>query len=131
MNWDPLHELIALHDRSTRRPAPPDGAWSPSADLLETDAAFLLVVELPGLRPSDFSITASADGLVIAGQRPMISPAPQRYLRMERGYGRFSRTIAFAEPIAAGEVQARFERGLLIVTVPKAGPATTRRIAIG
>jgi HSP20 family protein len=129
MNWDPLHELVALHERATRRSAGEESAWAPSVDLLETGEAFLIVVELPGIAAGDFSITASANGLVLSGQRPATIPAPKRFLRMERGHGRFSRSFSFGEPIDPAAVKATFERGLLQVCVPKAG-RIEERIAI-
>jgi HSP20 family protein len=131
MDWDPLHELVALRDRSSRRPSQPDGAWTPNVDLLETEAAFVLVAELPGLKDGDLEITATSDGLVLAGQRRVLAPPAQRFLRMERGHGRFSRAFAFGEPIDVSGIKAHFDRGLLTITVPKAAPAPDRRITIG
>jgi HSP20 family protein len=128
MNW---RDLMALHERATRHPASQDGAWTPSVDLVETEAAFLIVVELPGLGPGDFSITAAADGLTLSGERPPMSPNPQRYFRMERGHGRFSRTFAFADAVQADGIRATFERGVLRITVPKLAARDTRRISIG
>jgi HSP20 family protein len=130
MNWDPLHELVALQERS-RQPIPPDAAWTPSVDMLETRDAFVIVVELPGARAEHLSITATQDGVVLSGERPAPAPPPQRFLRVERGYGRFSRAFNFAEPVDVNAIGAKFERGLLTITVPKAYPASEHRINIG
>lgn len=101
----------------------------PLVDLLETDTAFLIVAELPGLGADDFSITATADRLVLSGARPA-GPAAPRFLRLERGHGRFSRSFAFASPIDVSGISARFESGLLQVTVPKASMGTDRRVEV-
>jgi HSP20 family protein len=131
MKWDPLHELMSLHDRAARRSSPPDGAWSPNVDLLETREAFLLRVELPGLAPDEFSITTTGDGILLTGHRRVISPPPVRYLRMERGHGRFSRAFSFGTPVDTSKVQASYAAGLLTVTVPKLHQSGEHRIVIG
>ncbi len=130
MNWDTLHDLVALRERATRRPSEPDAAWTPSVDLLETDTAFLLVVELPGLAADEFQVSAVADGLVLTGERRNTTPAAQRYLRLERGHGRFSRAFNFGQAVDASAIVATFERGLLMITVPKAAVPADRRITI-
>jgi HSP20 family protein len=130
MNWDPLQELVALRDRATRRPSSQDASWTPSVDLLETDASFIIVVELPGVEPDDFAISATTDGIVLTGQRRPLTPPPARFLRMERGHGRFSRAFAFAEPVDTSSVQASFDRGLLSILVPKGAPTSEGRIPI-
>ncbi len=130
MNWDPLHDLVALHERGERRPPSGDGAWMPLVDLLETDGAFLIVAELPGLGADDFTITATADRLVLSGARRSAGTAAQRFLRLERGQGRFSRSFAFASPIDARAISAHFDAGLLQITVPKANGGSDRRIEV-
>lgn len=130
MNWDTLHDLVALRERASRRPSQPDAAWSPSVDLLETATAFLLVAELPGLASDDFRVSATHDGLILAGERRSTGPAPQRFLRLERGHGRFSRAFSFGQAIDANAIVATFERGLLTITVPKLDVPADRRIRI-
>jgi HSP20 family protein len=130
MNWDSLHELVALRDRATRRQPTADSAWTPSVDLLDTAAAFFIVVELPGIDAADFSINAAGNKVVIAGGRQPVDPPPLRYLRMERGYGRFSRVFSFDEPVNTGAITASFDRGLLTVTIPKGLATADRRITI-
>jgi HSP20 family protein len=129
MNWDPLHELLALHERTARRVSPQDSGWMPNVDLLETEAAFVIVAELPGFGPDDFAITATADGLTLSGQRAPVE-GTTRYLRMERGQGRFTRSFVFGEPVSANDIRASFDEGVLTVTVPKHAPQK-RRISIG
>jgi HSP20 family protein len=130
MNWDPLQEFVGLRDRALQRARQPDTAWTPSVDLLETESAFLFVIELPGLGAADFTINATSDGLSVTGQRPAVTPAPQRFFRMERGHGRFSRTFTFSEAVDANGIKATFERGLLNITVPKAASRADRRITV-
>lgn len=130
MIWDPLHDLVALHDRVNRRHGQGDAAWMPAVDLLETNEAFVLVAELPGFKVPDVTITATAGTLVLAGERPPAAPAPDRFLRIERGSGRFSRSFTFGEDIDVDGITATFERGLLTIRVPKASAGRHARIVI-
>jgi HSP20 family protein len=128
MHWDPFHDLLAFGQRTSQRPQR-DAAWTPTVDLLETDAAFLIFVELSGLGPHDFAINTVGNELQLTGERPPVDPPPQRYLRMERGHGRFARTFTFGDPVKMSAVEAAFDRGLLRITVPKSNEGD-RRIAI-
>lgn len=130
MNWDSLSDLIALRERQSRRTAPPESGWAPSVDLLETDKTFVLFVELSGLSANDFTIAATPDSLTISGERPGATPLPERYLRLERGQGRFARSFSFGQSINPDQITAGFERGLLTITVPKAKTRAEHRIPI-
>lgn len=130
VNWDSIHDLMALRERRARRTTSPEAGWAPPVDLLETEVAFVLVVELPGLGPDDFAISATQDGLVLSGSRPAPVPVPERYLRLERGQGRFTRTFSFGQAINTDRINAGFDRGLLTITVPKATSRAERRIPI-
>ena len=78
---------------------------------------------------TDPATAATADGLTISGQRSAIEGSP-RYLRMERGQGRFTRTFVFGGPVVSRDIQASFEHGILSIRVTKSSPAQERRIAI-
>lgn len=130
MIWDPLHELVSLHDRVNRRHGQGDAAWTPPVDLLETHDAFVLVAELPGFKAADVTVTATAGTLILTGERPPVVPAPERFLRIERGSGRFSRSFTFGEDIDVEAITATFERGLLTIRVPKASAGRHAHIVI-
>ncbi len=130
VNWEALHELVALREHAARLDSTSEAEWSPKVDVLETEPAFVVVVELPGLAVEDFSIAATRDSLTISGQRPPHSAAPGCFVRLERGHGRFARTFAFARPIRVDGVVGHFERGLLTVTLPKANNSPERLIPV-
>jgi HSP20 family protein len=100
--------------RSERSP----GTWSPPIDVLETEDAFELHAELPGVPRESIELHAEASRLVLAGRREPPAEAVG-FLRMERSYGAFRRVFDFPAPVDAGAVSARFERGVLVVRVPK------------
>lgn len=102
----------------------PDGAeradWTPDADVLETDTGWLVLVDLPGVDPEDLEVTVVDGGLRVTGNRARIaSEELPRPLRRERPIGRFFLHFALPEEIAENAVSARYERGVLTVSVSK------------
>jgi HSP20 family protein len=131
MAWDHLSDLVTLHDRSLQQPGRASGSWSPPVDVFETPAEYRLVAELPGFSASDFAVNVTPSTITLSGRRPAIDVQAEQYLRLERGQGAFTRVFTVPEPLDAARVTARFELGLLTVTVAKATDAGPRRIAIG
>jgi HSP20 family protein len=130
MAWDPLRELVALHERHHRDRHAPHGSWSPPVDLYETASHYVVTAELSGFGPGDVTLDVSADTLTISGRRPALDAPARQYLRIERGQGTFTRAFSFPEPVDGGGVAAEFSNGVLIVTVPKAGYQPPRRIEV-
>jgi len=130
MPWDPLHELVAIRDRSVQRAAG-GNTWTPPVDVYEMPAEYVVVAELPGFSASDFGITATPTSLTLAGRRPAPDLPSAQFLRLERGQGDFGRTFTFPEAIDVAHIRADLEGGLLTIHVPKATAARTRRIEVG
>ncbi|MFI4994926.1 MAG: Hsp20/alpha crystallin family protein [Hyphomicrobiales bacterium] len=106
---------------------------SPSVDLHETDQAYRATVELPGLNEEDAEINFRDNSLIVSGEKKAEHEEKEdgRHY-MERSYGRFQRVIAFAAEVDADKVQAKFEKGVLTIDLPKNAKAQekTRRIQI-
>jgi HSP20 family protein len=106
-------------------------SWMPAVNIEETDEAYQVSAELPGLRPEDVEITVEQNVLTISGERKWGDEEDNRnFHRVERGYGRFLRTFALPQQVAADRVQASFNNGVLEITIPKAEGARPRRIQI-
>lgn len=127
--WDPLHDLIALHERLNRVGCDETAGWTPAVDFYETGDRFVVSVELPGLGREDIRIDVEDETLVIRGERPCQTPGDARFLRVERGHGAFSRSFVLTQPVRVAEISAKFHRGVLTVIVPKQVP-TLRRIPV-
>jgi len=127
--WDPLHDLIALHERLNRVGADETAGWTPAVDFYETGDRFVVSVELPGLCREDVRIDVQDDLLVIRGERPCQTPGDARFIRVERGHGGFSRSFVLAQPVRVADISAEFHSGVLTVLVPKLAPKI-RRIPI-
>ncbi|MDX1419866.1 MAG: Hsp20/alpha crystallin family protein [Rubricoccaceae bacterium] len=105
--------------------------WMPRADLAETDDAWLLSLDLPGLTADDVEVTMEDDTLTVSGERQASRDQQEgRFHRIERNYGRFFRTVQFATPVDADNIEASFEDGVLTIRIAKAEASKPRRIEV-
>ncbi len=117
--WDPLQDLLALHERLNRVAGEHSSGWVPAVDLYETPDDYVISVELPGLGRDDFQIAVQDGKVVVKGQRPPRQTASEQYHRVERGHGHFSRSFALPQPIDERGIVADLHDGVLTVTIPK------------
>ena len=104
-----------------------DNEHMPFLDVSETDAAFVVEAELPGCERSDISLVICCNMLVIEGlKREDARALPVTYICLERRFGRFCRTVEIPPGINVGAISAKYEKGLLTVTMPKADDKKTR-----
>jgi HSP20 family protein len=132
--WDPLRDLLALHEQLGHLVGTDAPGWTPPVDLYETAAEFVLTAELPGLSRDQIDIHAEGSRIVIRGARgaePARDIPCEQYHRIERGHGRFSRAFALPEPIDVDRVTADLKDGILTVTIPKLHDRTSRRVDVG
>lgn len=94
------------------------GGWSPPVDLVETEEAYLLCAELPGVRREDVNLRITGRSLELSGCSPPL-PGGHQFLRMERSHGGFHRTFELGGPVDAERISARLTDGILTVSVPK------------
>jgi HSP20 family protein len=131
--WDPLRDLLALHEQLGHLVGTDAPGWTPPVDLFETPGEFVLTAELPGLRRDDIEIHAEDSRITIRGARTssLDREIPcEQYHRVERGHGHFSRAFALPEPIDTGAINADLKDGVLTVTMPKAVSRGTHRIEV-
>ncbi len=136
---EPLRDLATLRDELDRMfrtmgwggEAVPAGGWSPELDIEETDDAYVLHVELPGVKPDDIEIGLEEDLLTIEGTRDFYDEREaEGFRRIERRFGSFHRAVRLPAQVDADEVRADHEDGMLTVTVPKAPQARPHRIEV-
>lgn len=105
--------------------------FSPAADVEETDEALMLKVDLPGHDPKAIQVKVEGDTLTIQSERRHESKKEKRgLLRAERSYGVFTRSFSLPSTVDAAKCEARFEHGVLTVTMPKREDAKPRTIDI-
>jgi HSP20 family protein len=94
--------------------------WYPPADVYETATAWIIKVELAGMRNAEIAITIEDHCLRIQGQRPEQRDEHVRYYhQMGINYGAFVVEVFLARPVNYDQVTARYDDGLLFVELPK------------
>ena len=124
--WDPLHDLLALHERLNRLGTEDSPGWTPAVDLCETADRFVLSIELPGLTRDQIKIDIRDETLTVRGERPVRHEEGFHFHRVERGHGAFSRSFPLPQPVRDDEIEAEFRDGVLTVVVPKTTPPSRR-----
>ena len=141
IRWEPAREINSLQGEMNRLfntffETPTNGAtaprrWIPAMDLVEAEDHFVLHADLPGLGEADVSIEVVDDVLTISGERKLDrEDARDGYVRVERAFGSFSRSLTLPEGVDADAVSASFENGVLEVRIPKPEQRKPRRIEI-
>jgi len=116
-------------NRLFERIIPTDGGerggltFIPSAELEETDDAFKLRLELPGLEAKDVNVEVTPEAVSITGERKSETTEEREgYTRSEFRYGKFQRVIPLPSLVQHEQVQAEYKDGILRLNLPKAEP---------
>jgi len=105
--------------------------FAPRVNLAETDQAFEVTVDLPGMKPEEFSVELKEGQLWITGERRQESEEKGKtYHRVERQYGRFQRVIPLPAAVNPEKIEAEYKDGVLHITLPKDETAQPKRIPI-
>jgi HSP20 family protein len=98
-------------------------------DVSETKDAMMVKMEVPGMEPKDIQISLQEQLLTVKGEKHQEKEEKEeRYYRMERSYGAFTRSVRLPVAADGSKVTATFKNGLLTVMLPKtpAAKGTTR-----
>ncbi|GIX02405.1 MAG: Hsp20/alpha crystallin family protein [Thermogutta sp.] len=108
------------------------GLWfAPRVNVAETDTAFEVSVDLPGMKPEDFSVELKEGHLWITGERRQETEEKGKtYHRVERQYGRFQRVIPLPAAVNPDKIEAEYKDGVLRITLPKDESAQPKRIPV-
>ncbi len=104
---------------------------APSVDVYETNDAFILYMELPGVDPSNIEVVADQHSVTISGDRPAPSFTDTTCIhQLEIEHGDFCRTIAMPAPIAPLATHSAYKKGYLKITLPKQKKQTKIKVNI-
>jgi HSP20 family protein len=107
------------------------GEWCPSMDISETKDSLVVKVEVPGMDQKDIRISLQENLLTITGEKTQEKDEKEeRYHRVERSYGAFTRGVRLPVGVDGSKVLATFKNGLLTVTLPKTPAAKGTTIPI-
>jgi HSP20 family protein len=133
---NPERTLAALNEEMSRLVDGVAGnAWSyglaPAADVVETEAEYRVLLDLPGIDPSAIQLRVEKDTLSVQVDRKQpAAVAGETVHRSERSFGIFSRSFTLPRGVDAGKVEATYQQGVLLVKLPKRDEAKARTIAV-
>ena len=105
-------------------------AWAPPVDISERKDAYVLMVELPGVKVEDLDISFQDGLLTIQGERSATRDPDEQFHVLERRYGLFRRSITLPLHVKPDAIQASIEDGVLQVLVPKVEEVKPKRIEV-
>lgn len=141
VRWEPFRDFMTLREAMDRlfeesfvRPrrewlAPAEGTLA--LDMYETEDSVVVKSAVPGIKPDDIDITISGNILSISGETKVEEEFKEDdYIRRERRYGSFSRSVTLPEALEPDKAEASFEDGVLTLNIPKAPEAKPKVIKI-
>ncbi len=139
VSWDPIRDLMGLKDRMNRLlesvlrkgdfSAEGLSGWAPAVDVREDREAFVLTMEVPGVRKEDLVIRVEGGIVTLEGRRPLDQEA-RSALRIERPHGAFARTLHLPSTVDEARVTARLGLGVLEVSLPKSAGSRSRALRV-
>ena len=102
-----------------------------AADVYENDDSVVVTASVPGLNPEDIAIHITGDTLSVSGERKDEKTDEKRsYYQRQLRYGSFAQSITLPSLVDADHAEAKFEHGILTITLPKAEEAKPKQIQI-
>ncbi len=139
VRWNPVRNRMNLFNEFDRlmnelsawdAPTVPS-TWKLALDVMENEEGYTVVASLPGINPDHIDITLEDDVLTIKAETAEEKEEENtRYHLRERRMGSFSRSLRFPVPVNGDAVEARYERGVLTLSIPKAEEVKPKRISV-
>ena len=131
LRFDPFFTALDPLFASSARRRPARRAFSPGFEVRETEKAFVLYADLPGVAQESLDIALEGRELTITGSRAKAELAETDKLHLgERTFGTFKRTFELPEDVDTEGIDAALEHGVLTVSIPKQPQTTPRKIQI-
>jgi HSP20 family protein len=117
---------------SQGREAEVAAAWAPPVDIVETPETLNFLVELPGFKNEDLTLTVENGVLTLEGERKFEAETNERnYRRVERSYGKFVRGFTLPSNLDPEKIHANLTNGVLLISLPKKEETKPKTIQIG
>ena len=144
IRWEPARELSTMQSEMNRlfntffdSATPGNGrrtalrTWIPAMDVTESESEYVLKADLPGLNEGDVNVELDDNVLRISGERKSEhKESKDGYHRVERAFGRFSRSLRLPEGVTADGIQANFDNGVLELHIAKPEQRKPQTVAI-
>ncbi|HXJ21767.1 MAG TPA: Hsp20/alpha crystallin family protein [Polyangia bacterium] len=123
--------MLRLLDAAADGAPEPAAGVFPPINITQDDENFYLRAEIPGIKPSELSLSALRNRVSISGKREIPREHERvSYHRKERPEGVFNRAVTLPTEVDADRVDARYTDGILTLTLPKAEQAKPRQISV-
>lgn len=107
-----------------------DGGALP-VDIYDSGESIVVSASIPGIKPEDIDISITGDTLTIKGETKFEEKVEKaNYIRQERRFGRFERSLSLPTQVQSDKVEAVFENGVLNLTLPKAEEVKPKQIKV-
>lgn len=107
------------------------GGFTPVTNIAETETAYEVTAELPGMKPEEFKVEVHHGELWITGEKKEEKEEKGKtFHRVERNYGEFRRVVALPGPVAEEKIEAQYKEGILTVMIPKTEEAKPKHIEV-
>ncbi|GIV57303.1 MAG: heat-shock protein [Rhodothermaceae bacterium] len=129
--FDRLFDSFFAPARSGQEGSPEAPVWAPRVDLAETEDAYLIHMDVPGMSKDDLNINFHDGTLTVSGERKFETKDEDRnYVRVERQFGHFYRSFTLPKAVDESKIEAKYKDGVLEIRVPKADEVKPRRIEV-
>jgi HSP20 family protein len=119
---DVFDDFMDVTDRS---PAFRRRVWAPAVDVKETDKAYILQADLPGMEKDDVDVRVETDRITLSSSKEEERETEEEgYLRRERFSRRFKRSFRLPADVNREKIDAEFKNGVLTVNMPRTGEST-------
>ena len=105
--------------------------WAPAVDIKEDDDKYILIADIPGVEPKDIDIHMENGILSIKGERNSeLKTEHDGFKRIERKHGVFYRRFTMPEGVNADKIEAKSDKGVLTLSIPKQEAIKPRKITV-
>ena len=120
--WRPIADFSELLDQVLTRFGDGDG-WNPRIDVIKKEGELVLRADLPGVKPDEIKVEVEDGVLTVTGEHEeKTEEKKERYLRRERRYGSFSRSMTLPEGVSSEDIEATTGNGVLELKIPVPAP---------
>ena len=137
--WEPFSDLVSLRDDMDQlfetffgqHLEDREGFWTPILDIEESNGNIVVKAEIPGMEKDEIKVSVRNNMLSISGERKQESETKDKtFHRIERSYGKFSRTITLPSEVDANKIKAAYKDGVLNITLPKPESMKPKQIEV-
>jgi HSP20 family protein len=125
-----MKDFDQLFQELTGQAARQGREFAPATDIYETESGVTLQVDLPGHDPKSIEVKVEKGVLTLRSERKADPAAKDSARRLERGFGVFTRSFKLPDTVDANNVDARYEHGVLTLTLPRKEEAKPRVIEV-